>query len=120
MNRWLREKLSEWQDVGWVLFALVLAIATYEWVRYYDPRAGVDGFGSLAHWTLAAVKGFLVTLSAWLCKRTYTRDLTTEDEATLADRATRNLRLNSALAVLLLDRLEWAAWIVFWYWVYSH
>lgn len=113
--RRIRDFVKEWQDVLlWIpAFALLLVVVTYT-VRWFDPRAGVDGLGFLQGYTALLLKGVLVTFMAWLSKRTYTVDRSDTDEATMGEAA-----LEGRWIPLAIDRLEWLLWLGLWYLVLS-
>ena len=110
-----RKFVSEWQDaLIWVPGALLLLIAVTLILPLFDPRAGIDGLGFLQGYAALLFKGVLATFMAWLCKRTYTKDLDDGDEALLMRTAQ-----STTPWPLAIDRLEWAFWVGFWYFVLS-
>lgn len=111
----IKSFIREWQDVlVWlpVAFALLL-LATWA-IRWFDPRAGVDGLGFLQGYAALLFKGVLVTIMAWLCKRTYTRDWDDKDEIKLVQTAQ-----TGQWQAYAIDRLEWLGWLGLWYMVLS-
>lgn len=108
--------LKEWQDgVMWLPFALALFWLSWKFLPQLDPRSGVDGLGSLNSYALLLLKGVIVVFMSWLCKRTYTHDWDKSDEGSLY-----NTAIDGIWQPLLIDRLEWFAWIGFWYYCLSH
>lgn len=103
--------VAEWQDgLLWVPLVLALLLLVTAAVQWFDPRAGVDGLGFLQGYAALLLKGVLVTFMAWLCKRTYTRDASADDEVMLVARATAGQWIP-----LVVDRLEWLGWLVLWF-----
>lgn len=112
----IRSFFSRWQDgVIWLPIAILLVVLATWLLPALDPRAGVDGPGFLQGFAILLMKGVLITFLAWMCKRTYTRDLTDEVEGEAWD-----LAGNGNPWPLLIDRLEWAAWLLLWYVILSN
>lgn len=117
---WERAKafVHEWQEVAVSgPAALLLLVLAYYTIPAVDPRAGIDGFGDLYATLLGVIKGIVVCFSAWWSKRTYLMDLSKEDETWLLN---RSAQAPLALGVMVVDRLTWAGWLLFWWWVISH
>ena len=107
-----RTFIKNWQDVIiWIPVLLAVIVGLRYALPLLDPRAGVDGLGSLYGYATLLLKGVLITAMAWLCRRTYTRDMTDAEDRDLqsAARVDRDARW-----VLVIDRLEWAGWLIFW------
>lgn len=112
----IRDFFRNWQDGAiWLPIALVLVVLATWVLPIFEPRAGVDGPGFLQGFAILLMKGVLITFLAWMCKRTYTRDLNEADEKQLMYEA----GYNRNPWPLLLDRLEWVGWLVLWYVVLS-
>ena len=117
----IKRAIANWQDLAiWLPLMLGLLLATTYLLPRADPMAAVDGLGFLQGYAALLVKGVLITFAAWMCKRTYTQDLTDDEE-----RALRSITLDSqgrnsgAFYFLLVDRLEWLMWLVLWYVILS-
>jgi hypothetical protein len=133
----LLTKLSKWQDYGWLILLLVVAYLAYRIIPAIDPRSGIDGWGDLFAALVQAVKGVMATLLAWLCKNLYWWEPGTAEESrwhdaieadqknnwhSLTDNTTGplpgTLSARAALILVVKDRIEWLAWLVFWAWVF--
>lgn len=112
----IRSFIAHWQDgLIWIPLALLLLIAATALLPLFDPRAGIDGLGFLQGYAALLVKGGLITFSAWLCKRTYTIDWDAADEQTLVNNSGKG-----AWIPLVVDRAEWAMWLLLWAWIFSN
>lgn len=116
----LRAFFSRWQEpIVWLPGAFVLLIGAYYLLPQIDPRAGIDGFGSLWASGVTAFNVLLAGFLAWLLRTTYFRELTDNDERELTDHAcgidrdAAGVRAGSgpqswpALAFLIGDRIVW-------------
>ena len=116
----LRAFFARWQEpIVWLPGAFVLLIGAYYLLPQIDPRAGIDGFGSLWASGVTAFNVLLAGFLAWLLRTTYFRELTDTDERELLDhgcgidRGTDGPRAGSgpqswpALAFLIGDRIVW-------------
>lgn len=116
----LRAFFARWQEpIVWLPGAFVLLIGAYYLLPQIDPRAGIDGFGSLWASGVTAFNVLLAGFLAWLLRTTYFRELTDTDERELLDhgcgidRGTDGTRAGSgpqswpALAFLIGDRIVW-------------
>lgn len=111
----LRTFLAHWQDgLIWIPVTIVLLLLATYGLPLLAPNTAVDGLGFLQGYAALLFKGALATFGAWMCKRTYTQDWSDVDETRMAQSAQQG-----AWQLLAIDRLEWAAWIAFWYFVLS-
>lgn len=108
---------AHWAEIPWILVVLCLMVVAFYVLPRIDPRSGIDGFGDLFFFLIAIVKGMLITFGAWWCKKTYTHDLSKQDEITMLDRSSKNP--GEIPWTLVIDRLEWVGWILFWLFVFS-
>ncbi|MFO0293789.1 MAG: hypothetical protein ACK51F_10655 [Rhodospirillales bacterium] len=84
----LRAFFARWQEpIVWLPGAFVLLIGAYYLLPQIDPRAGIDGFGSLWASGVTAFNVLLAGFLAWLLRTTYFRELTDTDERELLDHA---------------------------------
>lgn len=109
--------LSRWQEYGWLIVVLALAIAAYYIIPAIDPRSGIDGWGDLFHALVNVFKGVLAVCLAWLCKAHFWHELEHKDEDKLIETMTYGGRYRVSLTIHLLDRLGWLFWLAFWSWV---
>lgn len=116
---WTHALWKQWAEIPQFVVVGFGLVVVYYLFRRIDPDAGVDRldiWGRLAGVVVSLLVGLLVTFSAWWCKKTYTRDLSDKDEELLQQFALTNWK---AFWVLILDRVEWVLWIVFWVWLLS-
>ena len=122
---WLARFFSRWQEpLVWVPVVLVVMLIAYRQIPEIDPRAGIDGWGSLWGMLLVLLAVLLAGFVAWLFRTTYHLELTDADERELIDhaagieRASDGRRIGhacsswQAVVILAMDRLLWLA--VFW------
>lgn len=77
----IRAFAARWQELlVWLPLALVIIVGAFYAIPRLDPRSGVDGFGELWAALVIAFKALLAAFVAWLCQRTYMRELDDEDE----------------------------------------
>lgn len=108
----LREVAHNYQELVWLALIALVLYGVFLVMPYIDPRSGIDGFGDMFQVGLVAFKGMAAAFLAWFCKRLYWSDLSREKEERLIDALeSGNLR---AGYILILDRLETLAWLVFW------
>lgn len=113
----IKSFFSNWQDgVIWLPVAILLVVLATWLLPALVPSAGVDGPGFLQGYAILLMKGVLVTFMAWMCKRTYTRDLGEDTERVLMQYAADDHNPWP----LLIDRLEWVGWLVLWYVILSN
>lgn len=111
----MRKFLDRWQElIIWAPIAAALLLAATILIPRFDPHAGVDGLGFLQGYAVLLLKGVAIVFMAWLCKRTYTVDMTDEQDRVLLDFA-----LEGRWIALAIDRAEWAMWLLLWYAVMS-
>lgn len=111
--------IKRWQDAAWLIVLLILAYLAYRIIPAIDPRSGIDGFGDLFNALVMGVKGVATTIMAYLCKRLYWWEPSEEREREWHDRlALGNNPGRTALTAIILDRLEYAAWLAFWLFVF--
>ena len=112
-----KRAIGNWQDlIIWLPLMIGLLLAATYLLPRADPMAAVDGLGFLQGYAALLFKGVMVTFMAWLCKRTYTRDWTDDDEE---EALTKALYDSGRWHALVIDRLEWAGWLLLWYVVLS-
>ena len=103
-----------------ILHAPVLAVGAfvvYSLLRGVDPYLGIEGFGDLMGYALAAVRAALIVYSAWWVKRWALFDLHASTELELFKMASSGHR--GSERVLIRDRLEWAFLLALFAWIYS-
>lgn len=112
--------IKRWQDAAWLVVLLILAYLAYRIIPAIDPRAGIDGFGDLFNALLMGVKGVASTIMAYLCKRLYWWEPSEERECRWHDEiSSNNTTVRRAAATsIILDRLEYIAWLAFWLFVF--
>lgn len=119
MIRRLFARLSAWQDL--IVWLPILVIATYFAYRVIpaiDPRAGIDGWGDLFAALVAAIKGIMATILAWLCKRLYWSEPEQDKERQWHDLIERTNTsrgdYRAGLTLIVADRVEYLAWLAIW------
>ena len=86
MNR-LRAWLAEWPETVWILALGAAFYGALRWAAYYAPHAGLDGGETAVALFPGLIQVIAIWFMAWLCKRTYMRDHTGEQEQALWDAA---------------------------------
>lgn len=110
----IKRAIGNWQDLAiWLPIMIGLLLAATYLLPRADPMAAVDGLGFLQGYAALLVKGVLITFAAWMCKRTYTHDLTDKEEREM-------LHSEWRWKALIIDRLEWLMWLVLWYTILSN
>jgi len=112
----LRSHLRAWPEIVWLAVIGLLVLALFAALKRFDPHSGIDGFGGLFALGLGLIEGIAITAMAWLCKRTYTHDW--DDSREFAAHALAKKPCaegNGARWLLVIDRAEWAGWLVLWY-----
>lgn len=113
----IKRAIANWQDLAiWLPLMLGLLLAATYLLPRADPMAAVDGLGFLQGYAALLVKGVLITFAAWMCKRTYTRDHDDNSEDLMWQQA----RDWGRVWPLVVDRLEWAMWLLLWYVILSN
>jgi len=79
---------GRWQEpVLWLPLLLLALLFAWYLIPAVDPRAGVDGFGSLWGQLVVAVAVVQAAFFTWLIRRSYFLELTDKDERELLDHA---------------------------------
>ena len=83
-----RAWLHRWQEpVVWLPLLFLALVAAYYVLPALDPRAGIDGFGSLFGLGLAAFEAIVAGFLAWLMVESYHHNPRDRDERELIDHA---------------------------------
>lgn len=103
---WFAKFLHNWQElIVWKPILIGVLIGMWFGIPQLDSRSGIDGFGDLFHLALRAVFISALFFAVWLVKRTYFRELPSDEEETLWLR----IQIDRPVLALILDRLETGA-----------
>lgn len=109
----------QWQEVlFWIPISFFVAWFAYRAIPYIDPRAGIDGFGTLFNFAVNVLQLVVTFFLAWMFKRTYWFDIPTHEEVRLYEELTKSYDWKIH-AILIRDRIEWLvllglfSWLLF-------
>lgn len=113
----LRATLWQWQYVlAWIPLSLFLAWLAYRAIPYIDPRAGIDGFGTLFNFAVNGFQLIMTIFLVWLFKRTYWFDIPHREETRLYEELTKQYSTQTYL-LLVRDRIEWIVLLILFSWL---
>ena len=114
-----RAWVREWQEVlFWIPVSFFVAWFAYRAIPYIDPRAGIDGFGTLFNFAVNVLQLVVTFFLTWMFKRTYWFDIPTHEEVRLYEELTKSYDWKIH-AIIIRDRIEWLvllglfSWLLF-------
>lgn len=109
----------QWQEVlFWIPISFFVAWFAYRAIPYIDPRAGIDGFGTLFNFAVNVLQLVVTFFLTWMFKRTYWFDIPAHEEVRLYEELTKSYDWKIH-AILIRDRIEWLvllglfSWLLF-------
>lgn len=109
----------QWQEVlFWIPVSFFVAWFAYRAIPYIDPRAGIDGFGTLFNFAVNVLQLVVTFFLTWMFKRTYWFDIPTHEEVRLYEELTKSYDWKIH-AIIIRDRIEWLvllglfSWLLF-------
>ena len=107
----------QWQELlFWIPIAFMITWIAYRGIPYLDPRAGIDGFGTLFNYASNLLQLVITFFVTWMFKRTYWRDLPVHEETRLYQEMTRDYKASDHLLVIQ-DRIEWVVLLFLFSWL---
>jgi hypothetical protein len=104
-----RTWLSRWQEpVVWLPLLLLSIVVSFYVFPAFDPRTGLDGFGSIFGTQLAAFDAMAAGFLAWLFVEVYHYNPRDADERKLIDQAVHASSWH-AVALFIWPQLLWFA-----------